>query len=508
MAETRHEEVERKYTVGFEAALPALAGVDGVADVWGVRQADLEATYFDTAGLTLLQHRVTLRRRVGGSDEGWHLKVPSGPDSRHETHLPLGRAVHTVPKRLRTAVEQLTGGRPLIPVAQISTHRIEVTLVDDDGGELAVVADDDVHAERLLAPSLGQHWREWEVELAGASPDLLERIETELLSAGARPGGVSSKLARALAEESPGHRRAVAETLLTRRSSVQDVLAAYLARHLVVLQEHDAGLRGETVHRLRIAARRLRSALTTYRPMFEPGAVDALRDELRWLGGELSDARDSEVLRGHLDALVTGEPPATIHTALRQRIDDDLDEAHHRAHAAAVEAVASERYQRLVRALDAVIQAPALRPKGSKRASKKLPKLLERDARRLRRAAKAARRTDGGQAREEALHEVRKKAKRLRYAAESSTPILGKGSKRLATSAKKVQDALGAHQDTVASRAWLEELSSRADGDAAIAFGAGRLHAREEQRAEAAERDYDKAWERLPRKHVGRRVKG
>ena len=103
---------------------------------------------------------------------------------------------------------------------------------------------------------------------------------------------------------------------------------------------------------------------------------------------------------------------------------------------------------------------------------------------------------------------MRKKAKRLRYAAESSTPVLGKGSKQLATRAKKVQDALGAQQDTVASRAWLEELSSRADGDAAIAFGTGRLHAREEQRAEAAERDFEKAWERLPRKHVGRRVTG
>ena len=86
--------------------------------------------------------------------------------------------------------------------------------------------------------------------------------------------------------------------------------------------------------------------------------------------------------------------------------------------------------------------------------------------------------------------------------------MLGKRGKRLAKRAKKVQDALGAHQDTVASRAWLEELAARADGDAAIAFGAGRLHAREEQRAAAAERDYDKAWERLPRKHVDRWVKG
>ena len=95
-------------------------------------------------------------------------------------------------------MERLTGGRPLVPVAQISTQRKEVVLVGDDGTELAVVADDDVNAQRLLAPALGQHWREWEVELVGAEPDLLERIEAELLSAGARPGDVSSKLR-------PGH---------------------------------------------------------------------------------------------------------------------------------------------------------------------------------------------------------------------------------------------------------------------------------------------------------------
>ncbi len=510
MAETRHEEVERKYTVRPDVVLPDLTGVDGVADVHPVREADLAATYFDTAELALLQHRVTLRRRVGGADDGWHLKEPSGRDSRSETHLPLGRAVHTVPKRLRSTVEHLTGGRPLVPVAQISTHRTEVTLVHTDGTEIAVVADDDVHAARLLAPALRQHWREWEVELAGAAApsDLLERIETTLLRAGARPAGVSSKLARALAEESPGHGRASGEALHPRRSSIREVMAAYLAEHLAVLEEHDAGLRGETVHRLRISARRLRSALTSYRTMFEPGAVDSLREELRWLGGELSDARDSEVMRGHLDAVAADELHPSIHPTLRRRIDSDLETAHHRGHAAAVEAVASERYRRLVRSLDAVIQAPALRPKASKRARKALPKLLERDARRLRRAAKAARRTNGSATRDEALHEVRKKAKRLRYAAESAIPVLGKGGKRLAKRAKKVQDALGAHQDTVASRAWLEELTARADGDAASGFGAGRLHAYEEQRAEAAERAYEKAWGRLPHKHVDRWVTG
>ncbi|GAA4412253.1 CYTH and CHAD domain-containing protein [Fodinibacter luteus] len=506
MAETPHEEVERKYTVGAGTAVPDLTGVDGVAKVGVAVEADLAATYFDTAELSLVQRGFTLRRREGGADEGWHLKEPSGPDARSETRLPLGRAVHTVPKRLRSAVGHLTGGRPLVPVARICTHRTEVALVGDDGTEIAVIADDDVHATRLLAPPLALHWREWEVELAGAPSDLLERIEAELLGAGARPGVVSSKLARALAEESPGHGPSPGGVALSRRSTVQDLLTAYLAEHLVVLKEHDAGLRGETVHRLRIAARRLRSALTTYRPMFVPGAVDALREELRWLGGALSEARDSEVLRGHLDALVTDEPPATAHTRLRERIDNDLDQAHRAARAAAVEAVSSERYRRLVRSLDAVTEAPPLRPRASKRARKALPRLLERDARRLRRAAKAARRTHGPTTREEALHEVRKKAKRLRYAAESATPVLGKRGKRLAQRAKKVQDALGAHQDTVASRAWLEELAARADRDPAVAFGAGRLHAREEQRAEAAERAYEKAWGQLPRKHVDRWV--
>jgi CHAD domain-containing protein len=508
MAITRHEEVERKYSVGHDAALPALTEVAGVTDAGPVRRFDLAATYFDTHELDLMRHRVTLRRRVGGSDEGWHLKEPSGPDTRSETGLPLGRAVHTVPKRLRDAVAQWTGDRRLVPVARVSTHRTEVTLLGEDGRPLAVVADDDVHATRLLAPALGQHWREWEVELVDPTPELLDRIETELLKAGAHRGSASSKLARALAEESPGHGRTATQAPLTRDSSVRDVVVAFLAEHLGTLEEHHAGLQGETVHQLRIAARRLRSTLTTFRPMFDPGAVDELRDELRWLGGALSEARDSEVLRGHLDALVTEEPPATTHTLLRRRIDHDLNQTHRRAHAAAKDAVASDRYRRLVSSLDAVIRAPALRPKAYKPARKALPRLVARDARRLRRAAAAAGRTHGQAARDEALHEVRKKAKRLRYAAESATPVLGKRGEQLAKRAKKVQDTLGAHQDTVASRAWLEELTQRSGGDAAIAFGAGRLHAREEQRAATAERAYEKAWGRIPHKHVGRWVKG
>ena len=154
-----------------------------------------------------------------------------------------------------------------------------------------------------------------------------------------------------------------------------------------------------------------------------------------------------------------------------------------------MEAVASQRYGRLLGSLEAIVESPALLPEASERARACFPTILARDARRVRRAAKAAHRAAPGPARDVALHEVRKKVKRLRYSAESATPVLGKRAKTLAKRAKSLQDALGAHQDTVASRAWLEDLAGRADGEVAVAFGAGRLHAREEQRARSAERE-------------------
>jgi CHAD domain-containing protein len=137
-----------------------------------------------------------------------------------------------------------------------------------------------------------------------------------------------------------------------------------------------------------------------------------------------------------------------------------------------------------------------------------LPAILQRDARRVRRAVKAAAGADPGPGRDVALHEVRKKVKRLRYSAESAAPVLGKRARKLAKRAKSLQQALGTHQDTVASRAWLEDLAIRASDQAPVAFGAGRLHEREEQRARSAERDYDKALRRLPQKRVDRWLRG
>ena len=512
MTVSRHEEIERKYAVEPETRSPALGRLAGVAEVGSAVETDLEAVYFDTAELDLLRHGITLRRRAGGQDEGWHLKEPSGPDARTESRLPLGRAVRTVPKPLREQVEPVIGSQRLVPVARVTTHRTERGLFDTHGTRLAHFCDDDVHAERLLPPRLPQHWREWEIELAGNDRDLLQQLETALVTAGARPARASSKAARALAlHNGTRGKEPLRPDPPHRRSDTRVVLRAYLADHLGALQEHDSGLQGETVHQLRIAARRLRSVLASYQPIFEPGAVEPVREELRWLGGSLGPARDFEVLRRHLDALVddeldqpAGPPPGT----LRQRINEDLERAHRLGHRSAMEVVASQRYGRLLGLLAAAVESPALLPDASKKARTVLPTILARDVKRVRRAATTAHRCRPGPVRDEALHEVRKKAKRLRYSAEAAAPVLGKRARKLAKRAKSLQDALGAHQDTVASRTWLEDLAGRADGETAIAFGAGRLHAREEQRAHSAEREYEKALRRLPQKGVESWLRG
>src|SRR5674476_553116 len=104
---TRYSEVERKFDVDPGALLPDLSGA-AVAVSEGV-ESQLDATYFDTADTRLARQRITLRRRTGGDDAGWHLKLPAGQDERTEVRLPLGRATRTVPRSRPSRTTRFTG---------------------------------------------------------------------------------------------------------------------------------------------------------------------------------------------------------------------------------------------------------------------------------------------------------------------------------------------------------------------------------------------------------------
>lgn len=198
-------EVERKYAVDAGFEMPDLSGVPIVAAVTSPRTYHLTAVYFDTEDFDLASAKITLRRRTGGTDDGWHLKLPAGT-ARREVHAPLGPGDEPVPTELTGRVSNWTGQRPLRPIAHLRTTRTVRHLLDADGQVLAEVADDQVagsvpaaaepDAEAFWQPSSA--WREVEIELDAGGPELLDAAAAVLLAAGASPSPSASKLSQVL----------------------------------------------------------------------------------------------------------------------------------------------------------------------------------------------------------------------------------------------------------------------------------------------------------------------
>jgi CubicO group peptidase (beta-lactamase class C family) len=210
-------ETEQKFDVDVDFTMPDLGGLDAG---WGFGAPEtylLVARYYDTDDLRLAAAKITLRRRTGGPDAAWHLKLPVGGDTRREVHAPLGgdNDGHgdAVPAGLASLVADAAGGRPLRPVATLRTRRTVRRITGAGGEALAEVADDLVtaHREALPGPPGGGlpetdlAWREVEVELVSGPPAILTLAGRRLREAGARPSGSASKLGRLLAAP-PGGR--------------------------------------------------------------------------------------------------------------------------------------------------------------------------------------------------------------------------------------------------------------------------------------------------------------
>jgi hypothetical protein len=211
-------ETERKYDVGQGFTVPDLAGTGGIAQVTPPQQYRLTAIYYDTPGQALARARITLRRRTGGADPGWHLKLPAGGQSRREVHAPLGGRSAGVPPRLLSKVSEAAGDEPVRPIARLRTSRTVRRLLGParapDGGPpgsrpgeaghlvLAEVADDRVTGS---VPGDGgdwravARWREVEAELVEGPAELLDEVGARLVAAGAKPSAAASKLSVVLA---------------------------------------------------------------------------------------------------------------------------------------------------------------------------------------------------------------------------------------------------------------------------------------------------------------------
>jgi CHAD domain-containing protein len=503
---TAFHETEDKYDVDADAVLPTLASLPGVHSVDEPEEYALDAVYFDTTDLRLAHAGLTLRRRTGGADAGWHLKVP-GDGARQELRTTLGRSVRTVPSKLRTTVHGLVRDQVLQPVAGISTRRTLTRLRDEAGTVLAEVCDDTVQAESLAAdPPASTTWREWEVELAAGDRGLLDDIGELLRASGARPSASRSKLARTLARtlgdqvSRPG--KVMRRPTPLKIGPARDLIHRVLVDQTDQLRRLDPSVRAdlpEAVHDMRRAGRRLRSVLASYRSLLDRATTEPLRDELRWLTGVLGTARDLEVLHRRLIQRIDNEDPALVRGGARRRADLELSRAHREAHAQVVKEMTSPRYFELVDELDVLVADPPWTRKAGKAATTILPTLVRREWLRLdKRVARAGRATDP-EDRAARLHEVRKAAKRARHTADTLRPAWGRDAHRYARHMKSVQDVLGDHHDLVVMQGFLLKLAAEAPPPAKDAFTYGVLYARLDEASELVERDFERTWRSVAR---------
>jgi CHAD domain-containing protein len=508
---TDTREVELKYEAGPGAVVPPLEDLPRVAGEAGPDEETLEAEYYDTDDLRLLRAGVTLRRRRGGHDEGWHLKLPAGPQTRREIRLPLGTAGpaapagpagpggRAVPDELASLVRVYTRGEELRPVARVATVRRRRTLLDRAGRSLAEVVADEVSAQTLGDSTTISQWREVEVELTGGDRQLLRAADRRLRRGGLRPAGRMAKLERALADQLPDEDQ---RPSLGRHSSAADVLMAYVREQADVLKALDPMVRRnepDSVHQMRVASRRLRSTFQSFGSVLRAQDTAHLRDELRWFGHVLGDARDAEVLSEHLQAEVKKAPAELVMGPVQARLREHFAPLEARTHQAVIETLDSERYFRLLDELDRMLADPPLIPAAGRPARDVLPGDVARAYRRTRRRMRRARRAPDGQARNVALHAARRAAKRARYAGEVAGPVYGKPARRFARRMKKVQSVLGTHQDAVIARDTIRELGVRAHLEGENAFTYGLLHERQTVTARESEHRAARKWKHSSR---------
>lgn len=466
---SRALEIERKYAVPEGATIPDLGTLEGVVSAEPRPALRLEATYVDTDDRALLAAGIAVRRRTGGHDDGWHVKL-RGARGRMELHAPIDPAApDDLPAEFERALRTRLRGRPVGPVAIVRTERRAVVVTDGEGGGVEVV-DDRVLATDVQAGVL-RSWREWEAEQAedsGACAALLDRVDAALRSAGAVDSASPAKIAQALGlEERPPERQPP--------STAGEVLASRLAVHTEALHdgirslvlEGDDG--GERVHELRKSIRRARSLLALR--SVAGTAAEPVRDGLGELGRRLGAVRDplvaARTVRGLLDAVerdVPGREDATAllvtaplaeQAALTARLTEDL--------------LGSQEVLRLLAALEGFVPGG---PHATATADAVLPRLGERTVRRARRRA---RRSEGGGL--DALHRARKAAKRARFVVEelaaAGSPLPGR-TLRAGRRARALQDLLGAHRDLALVLDSLGPTSERLTSSGGNAFALGR----------------------------------
>jgi len=282
------------------------------------------------------------------------------------------------------------------------------------------------------------------------------------------------------------------------------VILAYLRTHTEEMKSLDPMVRRDepdAVHQMRVTIRRLRSTLRSFPHILHREGTRRLAAELKWLGSVLGEARDAEVLAGHLQAELKRTAPEQVIGPIQARVQGRFASVRAAARTQLLAALGSDRYFSLLDDLDWLLDDPPFTAHAAMPAAEVLPAAARQPWERAGRQMHRARGLAAGQLRDEALHRARKAARRARYASEAVSPAVGKQARRFTSQMKKVQSILGEHQDAVIARQVARDLGISAHLAGENAFSYGLLYERDVCHGQRLQVQAQGAWKRASRPH-------
>ncbi|UVO39541.1 CHAD domain-containing protein [Bradyrhizobium arachidis] len=447
----------------------------------------LKAVYYDTPKRTLRREGFSFRVRQSGARFTQTVKAESGNDplrrGEWEASVPsmtpdIALAMTLVPEKLRADLER----HSVEAVFSSDIHRHQ-RLVELPSGTVEVAFDRGhlISGDRSLPVS------EIELELKSGSPSAIWELALRLAEHGPVKPSIRTKSARGfdLAADTPPQAPKPPKLRLDPSTSLDEAFSGILRSCLLHLLQSlpvaEDGRDPEGMHQLRVALRRLRSALDLMRSVVSLDKLDLMRAEAKWLAGCLSGARDWDVFRQEtLQTVADGCPSVAGFDALGAL----ADERRAACYDAARLALADRRCQYFVIGLGGWIEARGWRSEIAPDGLAQLAEPAINFARNILSAQHAKVLKRGRRFKSlstEERHRVRLAAKKLRYVADFLLPLCGqrKSAKRFSRRLADLQQELGIYNDMATTTSLLADVGAEATGGsvAAAAIAGWQAHA-------------------------------
>jgi len=503
-----HRELEIKLatdSAGLKAAFesPALGGSPGKAPA----ARSLVSTYFDTPDRALNKRRIALRVRRSGRAAPiigvkWPPQLNGEAFSRGEVEArsPSGELhLSLLGEEIAAELEKIIGDHGLEPQFETRIKR-RTRLITAGTAQIEIAFDEG----EIVAGERHAHVAEVELELkSGDSADLYDFALRAVEAAPLRLD-VASKSERGfrLVDGSVATPVKARDPLFPPGATIDDAIASVIGSTLAHFLANLASLREsddpESIHQLRVALRRMRSALGFFNREFPCAEFDGFRAEAKRIATALGPARECDAFS---DLLAEGPRRVSADEPIFAGIDDALSKRRETLYAEARDLIDAKETAVFALKLQAFLsrrgwrnaaneRSPGLAAPVTQFSSQTLNRLRKRV---LKRGKKLISLPD------DERHRVRIALKNLRYAAEFFGGLYGDAgnSRSYLRAVSRLQDILGAHNDAAGAQSLLDALGARAEAE--TAFAAGVVLGWCERHAEIAETDLEAAWRRFKR---------